>query len=52
MKSMEELFHTQLQGVYFAEKQLLKALPSRILRRRIRSFAKATRVRRAAESLY
>ena len=27
MKSMEELFHAQLQDVYFAEKQLLKALP-------------------------
>jgi ferritin-like metal-binding protein YciE len=27
MKSMEELFHAQLQAVYFAEKQLLKALP-------------------------
>jgi ferritin-like metal-binding protein YciE len=26
MKSMEELFHAQLQDVYFAEKQLLKAL--------------------------
>jgi ferritin-like metal-binding protein YciE len=24
MKSMEELFHAQLQDVYFAEKQLLK----------------------------
>ncbi len=27
MKSMEELFYAQLQDVYFAEKQLLKALP-------------------------
>ena len=27
MKTMEELFHAQLQDVYFAEKQLLKALP-------------------------
>jgi ferritin-like metal-binding protein YciE len=27
VKSMEELFHAQLQDVYFAEKQLLKALP-------------------------
>ncbi len=27
MKSMEELFHALLQDVYFAEKQLLKALP-------------------------
>jgi ferritin-like metal-binding protein YciE len=27
MRSMEELFHAQLQDVYFAEKQLLKALP-------------------------
>jgi len=27
MKSMEELFHAQLQDVYYAEKQLLKALP-------------------------
>jgi ferritin-like metal-binding protein YciE len=27
MKSMEELFHAMLQDVYFAEKQLLKALP-------------------------
>jgi ferritin-like metal-binding protein YciE len=27
MKSIEELFHAQLQDVYFAEKQLLKALP-------------------------
>jgi ferritin-like metal-binding protein YciE len=27
MKTMQELFHAQLQDVYFAEKQLLKALP-------------------------
>jgi len=27
MKTMEELFHAQLQDVYFAEKQLVKALP-------------------------
>ena len=27
MKSMEELFYAQLQDTYFAEKQLLKALP-------------------------
>ena len=27
MRSMEELFHAQLQDVYYAEKQLLKALP-------------------------
>ncbi len=27
MKSMEDLFHAVLQDVYFAEKQLLKALP-------------------------
>jgi ferritin-like metal-binding protein YciE len=27
MKSMEELFYAQLQDVYYAEKQLLKALP-------------------------
>ncbi len=27
MKSMDELFHAQLQDVYYAEKQLLKALP-------------------------
>ena len=27
MKTMEELFHAQLQDVYYAEKQLLKALP-------------------------
>ena len=27
MKSMEKLFHALLQDVYFAEKQLLKALP-------------------------
>jgi ferritin-like metal-binding protein YciE len=27
MQSMEELFHALLQDVYFAEKQLLKALP-------------------------
>jgi ferritin-like metal-binding protein YciE len=27
VKSMEELFHAQLQDVYYAEKQLLKALP-------------------------
>ncbi len=27
MKSMEELFHALLQDVYYAEKQLLKALP-------------------------
>jgi len=28
MKSMDELFHALLQDVYFAEKQLLKALPN------------------------
>jgi ferritin-like metal-binding protein YciE len=27
MRSMEELFHAQVQDIYFAEKQLLKALP-------------------------
>lgn len=27
MRSMEELFHAQLQDVYYAEKQLIKALP-------------------------
>ncbi len=27
VKSMEELFHAQLQDVYYAEKQLIKALP-------------------------
>jgi ferritin-like metal-binding protein YciE len=27
MRSMDELFHAQLQDVYYAEKQLLKALP-------------------------
>ncbi len=27
MRSMEELFHAQLQDLYYAEKQLLKALP-------------------------
>jgi ferritin-like metal-binding protein YciE len=27
MRSMDELFHSLLQDVYFAEKQLLKALP-------------------------
>ncbi len=27
MKTMEELFYAQLQDVYYAEKQLLKALP-------------------------
>jgi len=27
MQSMEELFHAHLQDIYFAEKQLLKALP-------------------------
>jgi ferritin-like metal-binding protein YciE len=27
MQSMDELFHSLLQDVYYAEKQLLKALP-------------------------
>ena len=43
MQSMDELFHALLQDVYFAEKQLLKALPK---------LAKKSANRKLQEALY